>query len=157
MNMINVVADENKERNKKEKNIIVFGLEESKKDSITEKKEEDMNQVNKICEILSLQNADVEGVFRLNAKDKEKPKPLVMVLKNKEARNKFLFAAKNLKSSSEHKSVFLCPDLTEAQRLKYKQLVKIRNEKNDKLRGEDKNNKIWCIRDNNVVLLNKKA
>ena len=157
MNIINVVADENKERNKKEKNIIVFGLEESKKDTITEKKEEDISRVNKICEALSLENADLEAVFRLNAKDKNKPKPLVMVLKNKETRNKFLYASKSLKSSDDYKSVFLCPDLTESQRLKYKELVKIRNEKNEKLSEEEKSNKIWCIRDNEVVLLKKKV
>ena len=52
--------------------------------------------------------------------------------------------------------VFLCPDLTESQRLKYKELVNLRDEKNGKLVNEDKDQKIWCIRDNKVVLLNNR-
>ena len=156
MNIVNAVSDENKERNKKEKNVIVFNLKESEKASIDEKKEDDKEEVNKICEALSLQNNTVEDVFRLKTKDTSKPKPLVMVLKDKETRNRFLQAAKQLKNSNEYKAVFLCPDLTEAQRLKFKELVKIRDTKNDKLKGEEKEKKIWCIRDNEVVLLNKR-
>ena len=38
LKIINVNADENKQRNKKEKNVIVFGLKESCKVSVTEKK-----------------------------------------------------------------------------------------------------------------------
>jgi hypothetical protein len=46
----------------------------------------------------------------------------------------------------EFKSVFLGPDLTEAQRLKHKELVKIRDKKNEKMSNEEKDKKIWCIR-----------
>jgi len=156
LNLLNVVSDENKERNKKEKNIVVFGLKNSTKESITEKKADDVDQINQMLEVLSITNVPVEGAFRINAKDKEKPRPLVVVLKDKEARNKILQAAKKLKEVEEYKSVFLCPDLTEAQRLKYKELVKIRDDKNSKMSVEDKEKKIWCIRDNLVVLLNKR-
>ena len=69
LNILNVVADVNKERSKKEKNIIEFGLKESTKETITEKKEEDLNEVNQMCEFLSLQNFDIEGAFRLNSKE----------------------------------------------------------------------------------------
>ena len=79
-----------------------------------------------------------------------------MVLKDKETRNNFLKAAKKLKTSDESKAVFLCPDLTEAQRLRFRELVKIRDMKNDKLKADEKENKIWCIRDNEVVLLNRR-
>jgi len=156
MNIVNAVSDENKERNKKEKNVIVFGLKESVKESIADKKVEDDEEVNKICEALSLQSDTVEGVFRLKTKDTTKPKPLVMVLKDKETRNKFLQAAKQLRTSNDYKTVYLCPDLTEAQRLKFRELVKIRDAKNEKLKDDEKEKKIWCIRDNEVVLLNKR-
>ena len=79
-----------------------------------------------------------------------------MILKDQEARNRFLQAAKKLKDSTDHKMVFLCPDLTEKQRLYYKELVKLRDEKIGKLVDEDKYQKIWCILDNEVVLLNKR-
>ena len=156
LKVINVMADEGKERSKKEKNIIVFGLKESTKGTISEKKSDDMEEINRIRQVLALQNENIEGNFRLNAKDTSKPKPLVIVLKDKETRNKFLQAAKKLKASDEHRDVFLGPDLTEAQRLQYKELVKIRDKKNERLNGEEKDKKIWCIRDNEVVLLNKR-
>jgi len=54
-----------------------------------------------MLETLSLANISVEGAFRLNAKDKEKPKPLVIVLKDKETRNKLLQAVKKLKGTDE--------------------------------------------------------
>jgi len=47
LNLLNVVSDENKERNKKEKDVIVFGLKHSSKDTVTEKKEDDTYQINK--------------------------------------------------------------------------------------------------------------
>ena len=53
-------------------------------------------------EFLSLKNLDIDGAFRLNSKDKSKPKPLVIILKDKEAWNRFLQAAKNLKDSTDH-------------------------------------------------------
>jgi len=156
MNIVNAVSDENKERNKNEKNVIVFGLKESVKESIADKKVEDDEEVNKICEALSLQSNTVEGVFRLKTEDTTKPKPLVMVLKDKETRNKFLQAVKQMRTSNDYKTVYLCPDLTEAQRLKFRELVKIRDAKNEKLKDDEKEKKIWCIRDNKVVLLNKR-
>ena len=95
------MADESKEKSKKEKNVFVFGLKESAKESIREKKDDDMEEINKILQVLSLQNEKIEGNFRLNAKDTTKPKPLVLVLKDRETRNRFLQAAKKLKGSHE--------------------------------------------------------
>ena len=117
LKVINVMADESKERYKKEKNVIIFGLKESAKESITDKKTDDALEINKILEVLSLKNEKVEGNFRLKVRDTTKPKPLVLVLKDRETSNKFLQAARKLKNSEVHKSVFLGPDLTEAQRL----------------------------------------
>jgi hypothetical protein len=150
------MADESKERYKKEKNVIIFGLKESAKESITDKKSEDAQEINKILQVLSLENEKVEGGFRLNARDTSKPKPLVLVLKDRETRNKFLQAARKLKNSEDHKTVFLGPDLTEAQRLQYRELVKIRDENNEKMSREMKEKKIWCIRDNLVVQIDRR-
>jgi len=150
------MADESKERYKKEKNVIIFGLKESAKESITDKKSDDAQEINKILEVLSLKNEKVEGNFRLKVRDTTKPKPLVLVLKDRETRNKFLQAARKLKNSEDHKSVFLGPDLTEAQRLQYRELVKIRDEKNEKMSSDMKARKIWCIRDNLVVQIDRR-
>jgi hypothetical protein len=63
-------------------------LKESVKERVAYKKVVDDEEVNNICEALSLQSDTVEGVFRLKTKDTTRPKPLVMVLKDKETRNK---------------------------------------------------------------------
>ena len=94
LKIINVVADENKERNIKEKNVIVFGLKESCKISVTEKKQEDKIEVTKILEELNLTEIEIEGIFWINSKDKSKPKPLIMVLKDSKDRNNELLAEK---------------------------------------------------------------
>ena len=76
---------------------------------------------------------------------------LMIILKNRETRNIILFAAKSLKWSQEYKSVYLSPDLTEAQRTKFRQLVQIRDARNALLDRENREKKIWCIRENEVV------
>jgi len=64
-----------KESSKKEKIIIVFGLKESTKGTISEKKSDDIEKINRMLRVLSLQNENIEGNFRLSAKDIRKPKP----------------------------------------------------------------------------------
>ncbi len=46
----------------------------------------------------------IEGTLRLNSKNPDKPKPLVVVLKDKNDKNRILFAAKKLKSSVPHRN-----------------------------------------------------
>ena len=60
---------------------------------------------------------EIEGILRLNYKDKIKPKPLIMVLKDRRERNNVLLAAKKLKQSSSYSGLFLSPELAEANRI----------------------------------------
>ncbi len=48
LKLLNVVSEENKQRNKKEKNVIIFGLKESEKSSITQKKKDDMSEIDQV-------------------------------------------------------------------------------------------------------------
>ena len=105
LKFLNTISDEAVERNKKEKNIIIFGMKESYMNSITEKKEHDKEELRNIFELLDQQDKAIEGKFRLNSKDKNKPKPFVVVLNNKEDRNKVLYAAKKLNSSENYKEL----------------------------------------------------
>ena len=107
LKFLNTISDEAVERNKKEKNIIIFGMKESNMNSITENKEHDKEELRNIFELLDQEDLAIEGNFRLNSKDKKKPKPFVVVLNNKEDRNKVLYAAKKLKSSENYKDVFI--------------------------------------------------
>ena len=92
-------------------------------------------------------------MFRLKAKETSKPKPLVIVLKDKNERNKILAAARKLKGT-EYDKIFFSPDLTESQRLAFKELVAERKKLNDERTEAQISQKIYyAIRDNKVVKL----
>ena len=79
-----MITDEGKNRNKKENNLVIFGLKESEKDNITAKKKEDDEKFEEISKELKITNiAKIDASFRLKTKDSTKAKPLVRVLQNK--------------------------------------------------------------------------
>ncbi len=81
----------------KEKNIIIFGLEESKKEKIEEKKEEDLLKLGELMKVMKVSNSpQIDTIFRINSKDTSKPKPTIIVLKSVDDRNKILKCTKNL-------------------------------------------------------------
>ena len=95
-------------------------------------------------------------MFRLKVKETTKPKPLVIVLKDRNERNKILAAARKLKGT-EYNQIFLSPDLTESQRLAFKELVAQRKELNEKRTAEQISQKVYyAIRDNRVIKLTGK-
>ena len=130
--MINVTVKEAYDRNKKENNLIILGLKDSKKREGKDRKSEDETELTNMFKSLKAGNVKVEKTYRIKAKDTNKPKPLVMVLRNREDRNKLLLSAKNLKKVNDYKSGYICPDLTEAQRTNFKRLLAERNELNKK-------------------------
>jgi hypothetical protein len=152
VSLLNVVANENKDRDKKEKNIIIFGLEESKKETVVAKKEDDMVKLNAIFNVMQVDAPEIDNVFRINGKDTNKAKPLILVLKSVKERNKILKCTRKLKDS-EYKDVFLSPDLTEAQRAGFKKLVEERNQKNAENTDQEY---IFVIRDDRVVKQKRK-
>lgn len=154
LKVISVMADESQERAKKENNIVIFGLVESTRLEITEKEEDDLVSLKSNFSEMKIQEPHYDAVFRMKSKDTTKPKPMVVVLKDKAERNKILFAAKKLKASSNFKDVFLAPDLTESQRIRFKELVQERNKLNEQRSEEIKKTKQYVIRDNKVIMVN---
>ena len=134
LKVINVVAEEGRAREKKENKIVIFGLKESDKDNVTEKKNDDEETLKKVLTAISVEPIHL-AMFRLKVKETTKPKPLVIVLKDRNERNKILAAARKLKGT-EYNQTFLSPDLTESQRLAFKKLVAQRKELNEKNTAE---------------------
>ena len=155
LKVINVVAEEGRAREKKENNIVIFGLKESDKDNVTEKKNDDEETLKKVLTAFSVEPSHL-AMFRLKVKETTKPKPLVIVLKDRNERNKILAAARKLKGT-EYNQIFLSPDLTESQRLAFKELVAQRKELNEKRTAEQISQKVYyAIRDNRVIKLTGK-
>jgi len=154
INLINVASKENSERLKKENNIIIFGVKESGNIGAADLKEKDEVQVKKILKELKLENIKLEKTIRISSKDKDRPSPLILVLKDKAERNKLLSKAKYLKQSNDFCNVFLCPDLTEAQRANYKRLIQERKRLNEE--NKKQSEYYYRIREEKVIRINKK-
>jgi hypothetical protein len=123
----NATINELNEREKRKKNIIIYGIPESDKVVLTEKRTEDEQKIGEILTFIG--KSDVKPVYsrRLRSKDESKPGPILVELNDTSLRNPLLLAAKKLRTSDDHKQIYISPDLTEAERqLDYK----LRQERN---------------------------
>jgi hypothetical protein len=123
----NAAINELNEREKRKKNVIIYGVPESTKVVLTEKKAEDEQKIKEIFTFIG--NSDVKPAYsrRLRSKDETRPGPILVELTDASLRNPVLLAAKKLRTSEEHKQIYISPDLTEAERqLDYK----LRQERN---------------------------
>ena len=103
---------------------------------LSEKKAEDEKIIKDI--LISIGKSEVTPVYsrRLRSKELSKPGPILVELSDVSLRNPVLLAAKTLRTSEVFKSVFISPDLTEAERLLEYKLRQERNKLNADL-GEE--------------------
>lgn len=129
----NAAINELNEREKRKKNVIIYGVPESTKEILSEKKAEDEQQIKNVFEFIG--KSEVKPVYsrRLRSKDMSKPGPILVELAESSLRNPILLAAKKLRSSDNHKSIYISPDLTEAERQLDYQLRQERNKLNSSL------------------------
>lgn len=150
-NIISAVNRESKERKSREKNVVIFGLEESKAEDEMTKTNEDELHLNGLLEAMSIDSRTVNKFNRLKSKNVDKPGAVLVEFKMIETKLQALKAAKNLKSIEKYKETYVSTDMTLAERITHKNLVKVRDERNKKLRntnGEIVGDKYWGIRDN---------
>jgi len=132
----NAAINELNERERRRKNVIIYGVPESTKVVLTDKKAEDEQKIKEIFSFI--EKSDVKPVYsrRLRSKDEAKPGPILVELGDVSLRNPVLLAAKKLRTSDDHKSIYISPDLTEAERQLDYQLRQERNKLNASL-GHD--------------------
>jgi hypothetical protein len=94
--VISAISAEQKEKVKKEKNEIVFGINESKRTTNEEIKEDDENSIGEVFDAIGLDQLKVVKHFRLKSKVKTKPGPLVIELKSSLYQRQVLSVAKDL-------------------------------------------------------------
>lgn len=147
-----LVAQQTEIKNR-ENNIIVYGVEESKKETVAQKIEEDKLNVTNILKEIGKEGTVIKSVRRFKSKSPNKPGPILIEVTDLKERNKLLLASKALREKSVFKNVYLSPDLTEAERLLDYDLRKKRNELNN---GLDANSPFrYAIRGNQVVRFKK--
>ena len=129
--VVNAAINEQKDREKRKKNIIVYGLPVSKKETLNDQLEEDKIEIHKLFSEI---NVEVIPVFqrRLKTKAVGKPGPVLVVLNEISERNPILSKAKLLRDKANYKNVFISPDLTAAERMEDYEL----RQKRDKMNNE---------------------
>jgi hypothetical protein len=140
MNILSVVGAEQKERQFREENLVLFGVPESKATSEEERQKDDEATVFAILdEIGAFKDVKIKRFKRNpNKAAALQPRPIRVMVGCRETALITLKKAKALKGSSHFKSVFFNRDLTTVQIVQLKGLIKTRNEENAKL---DTNNK----------------
>lgn len=183
INILAGVARECREAEKKEVNVVLFGVNESDGFGEVNNDEADMNTVSEIFKEMNVEGVKIKKVARAkkvrgkeekedgkgeeenkkenkeNESNVKKPSVVIVQLESVEARDKVLRAARNLRESRFNK-VFVREDWTHAQRLAYKKLVELRNKKNEKL-NKDENGRFtdglyYGIRNGAVVEIRRK-
>lgn len=131
--VVNASINELKDRERRKKNFIVYGVPEPSCTVTVDKRSADEKFIKDI--LCSIGKSETKPVHtkRLKSKDQAKPGPILVELTDASLRNPVLLAAKSLRNSSAYKSVYISPDLTEAERQLDYQLRQERNKLNTEL------------------------
>ena len=150
MLMINTMVNETKERERREKNVVIFGIKASVNNDDSLARTEDTEAIKKVFCDLDV-NVEVKNVFKLRTRN-SKPPPFVVVLKQESERNEILRKARNLRNLNNYEKVFINPDLTMAERYKAKVLRDECKLKNGTISDE---NFYYGIRNDKVIKIQK--
>lgn len=117
--IINTVLHEEKERNKRKNNIIIFGVKLANHDNIDKKKcDEDM--VNDIFDSINADKDKIKKVIRLKTRDTSKIPPVIIELDNASDKISVLKAA--YINRNKINEIYFNSDMTESERDLIKQL-----------------------------------
>ena len=120
MLMINTIANETKERERREKNVVIFGIKASTNSDNSIAKEENSVAIKEVFNDLGV-TCEVKIIIKLKSNGSDSP-PFVVVLKQESERNEILKKARNLRNLNQYEKVFINPDLTVSERFKAKVL-----------------------------------
>ena len=124
----------------KEKNLVIFGLQESHSERLMEK------SVETLFEHLQ-EKPKITAIKHIGQKRENTPRPLLVTLERRETLLSLLRKARTLKNSDQFSNVYLSPDLTPQQLRERKTLV----ETLKKLRRDDPGG-VYQIRGNIIVV-----
>jgi hypothetical protein len=131
---------EEKDRDSRKTNVVVFGLDESTSDIASDRKEHDREEIETIAHELQC-NLKISNVIRMGKRIPQpttgvgsKPRALTVVLENEQSKKELLDKAKNLRDT-QYKKIFITQDLTPKERALRKEIVAERDRRVAK--GED--------------------
>ena len=135
-----VTSYEQQLQERKKNNLVVFGLQEDQRD------------VSQLRALLSSLGADIDVVntqFFWTGRSLEKPRPLIVKLRNQEEKAEILFKAKRLKNNQDWPGVSITHDLTKqqchAEKVEEMELKRKAEERNCNLLEDEKSAKVWKV------------
>ncbi len=124
-------------RESRENNIIIYRAEESDKTEPSERKDDDIAFFDSLCcEALDVGKINVSSITRLGKKENNKTRPLKVCLENPNEKQRIFRSAKRLKNASERFQVSISADLSEEDRKAVRKMVDQAKER-EKKKNED--------------------
>lgn len=147
--MTSVMADQ-KERERRSKNVLIFGVDVSSETNEAERVSKDLEIVKEIFNKIRINPDKVLSFQRFKSKPNQRFSPPILVrFESESVRNEVLAAARKLRSGGDKfAKVYINPDLTELERNVDKELRNARKQKNDD--EPDKTNYRWVIKGYNL-------
>ncbi|RMZ97673.1 hypothetical protein BpHYR1_002801 [Brachionus plicatilis] len=169
------MAQEFKERERIENNVIISGLEESTNDNEEEKSEEDQRKVEAILETLGVNKTKCKRIARMKARRRvetvseeqataTRPALIIVELKDKESKQVVLTKSRDLGRTTQFKHIYINQDRTLSERALERHLRETKKQRNSQLPEEITENGVtlrykiengkrwfWGIRNGNVV------
>ena len=135
-----VTSYEQQLQERKKNNLVVFGLREDNRDDVS------------LRSLLSSLGADIDvdnTQFFWTGRSLEKPRPLIVKLRNQEEKAEILFKAKRLKNNQDWPGVSITHDLTKqqchAEKVEEMELKRKAEERNCNLLEDEKSAKVWKV------------
>ena len=128
----------NYERETREKNVIVFRVPESVKDSRQGQKKDDEIFIKDMCDVLNLGNLSIEKIVRIGSADPDKKRPVKLTFKSVFDKRTFLASLYKLKEAApKFKETRVQHDLTPEDRMFTKTLLAEAHKKNEDEKPSD--------------------
>ena len=121
------VRNELKEQEERGMNVVVYGMSETVEEGTQKRNEEEKKKIDEMARHVGVELGDVEVKYRAGKKNEEpnaKPRPLIIKIKDDEARERLFANARRLSRVDGWKMVFVSPDMTWEQREEGKKIEK---------------------------------
>ena len=125
------MKDEMKKDEERSVHIVIYGMEESKKEEANERIAEDVKKVGELAEVMEVElKGEVVVKYRLGRKREEgaKTRPLKVMIGDDETRARLMNYSAELSRVEGWKRVFVAPDLTDEEREEDRKQEKERKE-----------------------------
>lgn len=140
-NIINEVASDIAERNKRKKSVVVFGVKCDHADDVSVQQKKDDEMAHLLLRSIGLGDIKISSCYRFRG---EGPRPIRINFFSESDRDVVLKRSPMLRNTA-HKDIYIRPDLTRSEQQMKKQLESIRATKNEELARQGKTDLMYVL------------